>query len=59
VIYNFLINIFKLLTQIMGHGFKMAPVIGKILTELVVDGETNEVDLKHFSIGRFNNTSKH
>jgi sarcosine oxidase/L-pipecolate oxidase len=44
----------------MGHGFKMAPpVIGKILTELVVDGETNEVDLKHFSIGRFNKNSKH
>ncbi|KAJ1420118.1 Sarcosine oxidase, monomeric [Sesbania bispinosa] len=36
-----------------GHGFKMAPVIGKILTELVVDGETKEVDMKHFSIGRF------
>ncbi|CAJ2643367.1 probable sarcosine oxidase [Trifolium pratense] len=42
-----------------GHGFKMAPVIGKILTELVVDGGTNEVDLKHFRIGRFNKTSKH
>ncbi|XP_004501234.2 probable sarcosine oxidase [Cicer arietinum] len=41
-----------------GHGFKMAPVIGKILTQLVVDGETNEVDLKHFRIGRFNLTSK-
>ncbi|KAJ1420119.1 hypothetical protein SESBI_14558 [Sesbania bispinosa] len=37
-----------------GHGFKMAPVIGKILAELVVDGETKEVDMKHFSIERFN-----
>ncbi|KAI5412382.1 hypothetical protein KIW84_057161 [Lathyrus oleraceus] len=41
-----------------GHGFKMAPVIGKILTELAVDGQTNEVDLKHFRIGRFNASSK-
>jgi sarcosine oxidase/L-pipecolate oxidase len=41
-----------------GHGFKMAPIIGKILSELVVDGETNEVDLKHFRIGRFQMTSK-
>ncbi|CAL5205122.1 unnamed protein product [Lathyrus oleraceus] len=41
-----------------GHGFKMAPVIGKILTELAVEGETNEVDLKHFRIGRFNVSSK-
>lgn len=41
-----------------GHGFKMAPVIGKILTQLVVDGETKEVDLKHFRIGRFQMTSK-
>lgn len=41
-----------------GHGFKMAPVIGKILTELAVDGGTNEVDLKHFRIGRFKVTSK-
>ncbi|XP_004501233.1 probable sarcosine oxidase [Cicer arietinum] len=41
-----------------GHGFKMAPVIGKILTQLALDGETNEVDLKHFRIGRFNVASK-
>lgn len=40
-----------------GHGFKMAPVIGKILTELVVDGETKEVDMKHFGIERFKITS--
>ncbi|CAL0327260.1 unnamed protein product [Lupinus luteus] len=40
-----------------GHGFKMAPVIGKILTQLVVDGEASGVDLKHFRIGRFNTTT--
>ncbi|KAK7283032.1 hypothetical protein RIF29_12237 [Crotalaria pallida] len=40
-----------------GHGFKMAPVIGRILTQLVVDGEASGVDLKHFRIGRFNTTT--
>ncbi|XP_061339340.1 probable sarcosine oxidase [Gastrolobium bilobum] len=39
-----------------GHGFKMAPVIGRILTELAVDGEADGVDLKPFRIGRFKTT---
>ncbi|OIV97777.1 hypothetical protein TanjilG_12534 [Lupinus angustifolius] len=39
-----------------GHGFKMAPVIGKILVQLVVNGETSGVDMNHFRIGRFNTT---
>lgn len=41
-----------------GHGFKMAPVIGRILTQLAVDGEASGVDMKHFRIGRFNTISK-
>ncbi|KAK7278949.1 hypothetical protein RJT34_23990 [Clitoria ternatea] len=41
-----------------GHGFKMAPVIGKILTELAVDGEAKGVDINPFRIGRFKITSK-
>ncbi|TKY74630.1 sarcosine oxidase [Spatholobus suberectus] len=41
-----------------GHGFKMAPVIGRILTELAVDGETKGVDVKYFSVGRFAIISK-
>ena len=36
-----------------GHGFKMAPVIGRILTELVVDGKANGVEMEHFKIARF------
>lgn len=36
-----------------GHGFKMGPVIGRILVELVVDGEAKGVDIKYFRIGRF------
>jgi glycine/D-amino acid oxidase-like deaminating enzyme len=30
-----------------GHGFKFAPLIGKILTELVLTGET------HYNISKF------
>ncbi|CAJ1973819.1 unnamed protein product [Sphenostylis stenocarpa] len=41
-----------------GHGFKMAPVIGRILTELAADGEAKGVDLKYFRIGRFKIPSK-
>lgn len=36
-----------------GHGFKMAPVIGRILGEMVIDGEAKGVELKHFRLGRF------
>ncbi|EEF27281.1 probable sarcosine oxidase [Ricinus communis] len=36
-----------------GHGFKMAPVIGRILADLALDGEAKGVDLNHFSIQRF------
>ncbi|KAK2974703.1 hypothetical protein RJ640_001789 [Escallonia rubra] len=36
-----------------GHGFKMAPVVGRILADLVVGGEAKGVELKHFRVGRF------
>ncbi|KAF7830180.1 putative sarcosine oxidase [Senna tora] len=36
-----------------GHGFKMAPVIGRILADLAADGEAKGVDISHFRIGRF------
>ena len=35
-----------------GHGFKMAPVIGKILTELAT-GQKPSYDLQPFRIARF------
>ena len=41
-----------------GHGFKMASVIGTILTELTVDREANGVNIKPFRIGRFKFNSK-
>ncbi|KAL1294548.1 hypothetical protein HN51_055329 [Arachis hypogaea] len=42
-----------------GHGFKMAPVIGRILAELAVDGvPSGGTDISPFGIGRFNNSQK-
>jgi glycine/D-amino acid oxidase-like deaminating enzyme len=36
-----------------GHGFQHAPVIGKILAELIVDGEARTVDVAELGLGRF------
>ncbi|KDP33459.1 hypothetical protein JCGZ_07030 [Jatropha curcas] len=36
-----------------GHGFKMAPVIGKMLADMAIFGETKEADIKNFRIQRF------
>nr|WP_255767765.1 FAD-binding oxidoreductase [Haladaptatus halobius] len=36
-----------------GHGFKHGPAIGKIMTDLVVEGTTDMVDVDFFSLDRF------
>ncbi|KAE8056517.1 hypothetical protein FH972_013285 [Carpinus fangiana] len=36
-----------------GHGFKMGPVVGRILADLVLTREAKGVELKHFRIRRF------
>lgn len=36
-----------------GHGFKHGPAIGKILADLVAEGETDLVDVDFFSLDRF------
>lgn len=41
-----------------GHGFKMAPVVGRILADLALSGEAKGVDLKHFRIQRFQENPK-
>ncbi|OWF42686.1 Peroxisomal sarcosine oxidase [Mizuhopecten yessoensis] len=40
-----------------GHGFKLAPVVGKLLCELVMD-KTPSYDMSPFRIDRFNKSSK-
>lgn len=41
-----------------GHGFKMAPVVGRVLADLVLNGETNGVELEYFRIQRFKENPK-
>lgn len=41
-----------------GHGFKMAPAVGRILADLAISGEAKGVDLKHFELRRFEGNPK-
>lgn len=41
-----------------GHGFKMAPVVGRILADLVLTEEAKGVDLKYFRASRFEENPK-
>ena len=36
-----------------GHGFKHSPVIGELVSELILDGKTSEFDVAPFSSLRF------
>src|SRR5260370_4032000 len=36
-----------------GHGFKMSPVVGQLMAELVVDGEASALDIAALRLGRF------
>jgi glycine/D-amino acid oxidase-like deaminating enzyme len=36
-----------------GHGFKHGPAVGKLLTDLVTEGESDLVDVGYFSLDRF------
>ncbi|KAL6524234.1 hypothetical protein OROMI_031329 [Orobanche minor] len=41
-----------------GHGFKMAPLVGRITAEMVMTGKAEGVDLTHFRVGRFEGNCK-
>lgn len=41
-----------------GHGFKHGPAVGRILSDLVRDGETDLVDSDYFSLDRFEADSR-
>ncbi|XP_060179491.1 probable sarcosine oxidase [Lycium barbarum] len=41
-----------------GHGFKMGPIVGKILADLVMEGEAKDEELMHFRIERFEKNPK-
>lgn len=36
-----------------GHGFKHGPAVGRIMRDLIVDGDTDLVDVDHFALDRF------
>jgi sarcosine oxidase, subunit beta len=36
-----------------GHGFKMSPIVGQLMTELVVDGKATTLDITPLRLGRF------
>jgi sarcosine oxidase subunit beta len=36
-----------------GHGFKMSPIVGELMTELVVDGKAETLDLSALRLARF------
>ena len=36
-----------------GHGFKMSPVVGQLMSELVVDGQARTIDLRPLRASRY------
>lgn len=50
---------FVLACGFSGHGFKHAPVVGEVLTDLVTTGDSDLVDLEFFSLDRFENRVGH
>ena len=36
-----------------GHGFKMSPIVGQLMAELVVDGRAGTLDITPLRLGRF------
>lgn len=36
-----------------GHGFKMSPIVGQLMSELIVDGQTKTLDIAPLRLARF------
>jgi sarcosine oxidase/L-pipecolate oxidase len=47
----------RLFCFLLGHGFKLAPIVGRILTELCI-GKSSKYDLAPFAISRFQQLRK-
>jgi len=45
---------FILANGFSGHGFQHSPAVGKVIAELIVDGEATTIDISSLSIERFN-----
>ncbi len=44
---------FILANGFSGHGFQHSPAVGKVISELIVDGKVNTIDISSLSIERF------
>jgi sarcosine oxidase, subunit beta len=44
---------FYLANGFSGHGFQHAPIVGKLLAEMIVDGEAHTVDISSLGLERF------
>ena len=36
-----------------GHGFKMAPLVGKVMADLALEGKCDDIEADLFSLARF------
>jgi glycine/D-amino acid oxidase-like deaminating enzyme len=36
-----------------GHGFKLSPIVGQLMTELILDGQAHTLDITPLRLGRF------
>lgn len=55
--FNFhLVSLLKIKLVFLGHGFKLAPVVGKLLAEIVI-GRSPSFDVRPFSMSRFRNSN--
>ena len=44
-------------TGFSGHGFKLSPMIGRSIAELIHSGKTNSIDITHLAFSRFENNN--
>jgi sarcosine oxidase subunit beta len=44
---------FYLCAGFSGHGFKLAPAIGELMAEEVIDGKAHSIDISRFNLSRF------
>jgi sarcosine oxidase subunit beta len=44
---------FFMINGFSGHGFQHAPAAGRLLADLIVDGEAKDLDISPFSFERF------
>jgi glycine/D-amino acid oxidase-like deaminating enzyme len=50
---------FYVATGLGGDGISLSPIVGKIISELVVNGKCDIVDMTHLSLDRFKSSSTH